>query len=171
MDKKTVRTLDIIPADKYVEELKNYKMYELKPDGSIVESPGVKKGDEVLFYDVSGAPREFKEEHADIIYELEVNDNKLTGNVTNGAVRIFDVVPESQYFSGLESYKMYSYPEDGILEESAGIKHINDNAPLLYDVTNAPDDFKREHADVIEQIEVREIIPYGKRREQKTGKM
>jgi hypothetical protein len=74
------------------------------------------------------------------------------------AVRIWDVVPEADYFEELDEYPLYELLEGNNVKENAGTKRKRD-VILFYNVTDASDKFKAEHADVIRELNVQNIKP------------
>ena len=75
-EKEAVRIWDIVPEVDYFPELDAYPIYEILPDNVVKENAGTKRRENVLVYNVTDASDEFKQEHADVIHELEVKDIK-----------------------------------------------------------------------------------------------
>lgn len=79
-DNKTdaiVRILDIIPVDSVKgntpDIFDTFPMYEYLSNGVIRINPGFKRKGAILFYDVSSASEEFKNDHREMIIELDVS--------------------------------------------------------------------------------------------------
>lgn len=75
------------------------------------------------------------------------------------APRIIDVVYEENYFPELDAYPLYeviSSGENTTIKVNPGTKKVGDI--LFFDVTMASDDFKEQHASVIEELNVHETI-------------
>lgn len=100
----TVRELDIIPVEyareygdkTLLDELDNYRIYELLQDGTVRENPSVFHGYEILYYDVTHASEEFKKTYADVIRQLRVGavrGKKNTSNVKLEASKIVNLFP------------------------------------------------------------------------------
>lgn len=89
--------------------------------------------------------------------------NEIKSN--SEAVRIWDVIAESDYIPELDKYPLYEILQDGIVKENAGTKKRD--MVLFYDVTKASDEFKSEHRDIIRELEVKGIKTIRVKREPK----
>lgn len=89
--------------------------------------------------------------------------NEIKSN--SEAVRIWDVIAESDYIPELDKYPLYEILQDGTVKENAGTKKRD--MVLFYDVTDASDEFKSEHRDIIRELEVKGIKTIRVKREPK----